>query len=143
MQTTPTNGGAIVTAEFTDAPKPATGITDEQAEDLKTRYGRIASIRSGKPGVYQIVFRHPKRAETKQYRAQIHEPARRADAQEALARKIVVGVWWKGKAHIGEGAAREALDDLLEEYPLAVDSEAASKVIEALASGAVADEEKG
>jgi hypothetical protein len=131
-----TNGGNIIHLQ----PTPAWGLTDEQIADVRAKHPRLGQIQ--RSGRYQIVFRAPKRAEYKRFRAQANEPARRAEAQELLARAVVVAVWWQGRAHVGEGAARDALDGLLEEYPAAVDSAAASEVIEKLMSGAVADEEK-
>lgn len=141
MQTTPANSGPILVRPSELAAAPLWGFTEAQAEDLRSQYRRLGQIY--KPGKYQIIFRAPKRGEYKQFRAQANEPARRSEAQEMLARKIVVGVFWEGKAHLGEAAAREAIGLVLEDYPAACDSSAASEVIEQLMSGAVADEEKG
>jgi hypothetical protein len=110
-------------------------LTDEQFKALEAQYGRIGRIKSkamkdGAP-VWECVFRKPKRAEFKQFRARAHNPAQRADAQEQLARQCVVH------------PSKEAFDALLEDYPAICDSEAATELFQRLMSDAVEESGEG
>lgn len=105
-------------------------LTDEQMAALEAQHGRIGRLKSKREGGWEVVFRKPRRAEFKQFRARAHNPAQKAEAQEILARQCVVY------------PSREAFDALLEDYPAICDSEAASTLFERLMSDAVEEDQK-
>jgi hypothetical protein len=113
-------------------------LTEEQIAELDAKHGRTAMVRSpGRgpdkkggdpvpPGTdWEVIFRKPRSAEYKRFRAANHNPALIADAQETLARQTVVY------------PSPEAFNALLEEWPAI--PEAASKAFAHL-MGLTADE---
>jgi len=64
-------------------------LSDEQIEELRTKHGRIEHVRH-KGGQWEVVYRAPKPLEYKMFRKNANNPATSADAQEMLARAIVV-----------------------------------------------------
>lgn len=79
-------------------------LTKEQIDELEVTHKRVAHL-VGKGGTWEIVIRKPTRSEYKQFRANNHNEARVADAQEVLARQCVVY------------PSKEAFDALLEDWP--------------------------
>lgn len=62
-------------------------LTDEQKADLRAKHTRTCEIAVGD---IEIVLRAPTRSEYRACRAQSHDRAKQADAQEDLVRRIVV-----------------------------------------------------
>ena len=79
-------------------------LSQEQLDQLETQHKRIAHVRA-KDGSWEVVFRKPTRMEYKQYRASSNNEVKKADAQEALCRQIVVY------------PAKADYDILLDEWP--------------------------
>lgn len=108
-------------------------ITEEELSALETAHKRIGHLKSkecddkGIPA-WEIVLRKPSRQEYKQFRAQSHNPAQVAEAQEILARKCVVH------------PSRELFDSMLEDYPAI--PEAAGEMFKKLTGLAVAEDVK-
>jgi hypothetical protein len=97
--------------------------TDDQVAELETKFKRLGRIRHDR-GAYEVVFRRPTRVEFRSFREKIHNPARKAAAQEELARLLVVY------------PTREKFDELLEEYPALCDGEAVSDLLKRMMDGA-------
>lgn len=107
-----------------------TKITKAEIDQLEAAHKRVAVVR-GRPDPdgatpWEVVFRKPTRAEYKMFRANSHNPATIADAQEKLARACVVH------------PSKEAFDALLEDWPAI--PEAASGAFSRL-MGLAADED--
>ncbi len=64
-------------------------MTADQIAELEAKHGEIA-ILNGPAGAYQVAFRKPTRAEYRLFRANIHNPQKVAEAQEALGMATVV-----------------------------------------------------
>ena len=73
-----------------------TELTPEILAALREKHKRIAHIKSartqadGKTPEWQFVIRSPKRSEYKQFRSQVHNEARKAEATEILVRQLVI-----------------------------------------------------
>ena len=81
-------------------------LEKQQIDELEAKHLRIEVVRGeGEKPPWEIVLRKPTRAEYKQFRAHMHDPARIANAQEVLVLKCVVY------------PDPERLDALLEEWP--------------------------
>jgi len=96
-------------------------LSDQEIAELKSTHGRIAHV-VGKGNAWEVVFRKPTRAEYKKFKADAANPARQSDAQEMLARSIVVH------------PSREAFDALLEDYP-AIPEASSSAIAELVGFG--------
>jgi len=118
------------------------GFTQEQIDQLESANKRIARIKSKTPGEWEIIIRRPARKEFKRYRAAQHNEAQKADAQELLMRTIVVATCVRGAVTLDVAKARDAFDQLLEDYPAIADSTAAANALQRLTSDAVEDDEK-
>jgi hypothetical protein len=91
-------------------------LSKDQLAELEEKHGRIAHVvgkavssfrepaKAPTPS-WEVVYRRPRRAEYKLFRANANNPARKADALEILARQCVVH------------PPPEAFDALLDEYP--------------------------
>ena len=103
----------------------ATGLTSEQVQEFEAKHGRIAHVR-GKDGAWECVFRKPKRAEYKRFRALAVSDSK-AEAQEWLALATCVY------------PDATALEALLDNYP-GIPEAAAGKLTEL---AGIATEETG
>ena len=116
----------------------ASRFTQDRLTELEATHGRIAVVRGKRaqhaddktPYPWEVIFRRPKRAEYKMYRANSIDPAQRAEAQETLCKQCVV-----------EPTSREAFDTLLDEWPGIC--EAATDAITSLVGLAADDQGKG
>ena len=74
----------------------AAPITTEVLDALREKHKRIAHVKSartngdGKTPEWEFVIRSPKRSEYKQFRSQVHNEARKAEATEILVRQLVI-----------------------------------------------------
>lgn len=106
-------------------------VTKEILDELEVKHKRIAHLKGksddGAPP-WEIVIRKPSRAEYKQYRAQSHNQATVADAQEILVRKIAVY------------PTGDALEALLDDWPAI--PEACGKALGALTGLSAAEDVK-
>lgn len=64
-------------------------LTKDDLDKIRAQYPDIIHL-VGAGGRYECVFRAPTRGEYKMFRANCHNDARKADANEILARQIVV-----------------------------------------------------
>lgn len=92
----------------------AVPITKEVLDSLREKHKRIAHIKSarsledGKPE-WEFVIRSPKRSEYKQFRSQVHNESRKAEATEILVRQLVIF------------PTAEEFDALMEDWPALCD----------------------
>lgn len=74
----------------------AAPITKEILDGLREKHKRIAHLKSSrnleddKTPEWEFVIRSPKRSEYKQFRSQVHNEARKAEATEILVRQLVI-----------------------------------------------------
>ena len=81
-----------------------TTITQEQLDQWESQHKRILHV-VGKNNAWEVVLRKPTRAEYKMFRSNAHDKAKLADAQEILARQIVLS------------PDAVSFDALLDDYP--------------------------
>lgn len=121
--------------------KPS-GISREQLEELEEKYGDIGHLKSRRAGLWEVVFRPPSRPEMKMFRGSVHNPAKKADAQEMLGRAICVAVFYEGEATVNADAARVKFNRLLDRFPGICDSDACSSAFNRLMHDAVEEDSK-
>lgn len=102
-------------------------LTDEQFDELKTKYKRVCKISCGD---VEVVLRAPTRGEYRQCRSKSHDPASAPDAQEDLVRQIVVH------------PTRAEFDALLDLYPGLCENSDVSKQIAVFTGIKAADDRK-
>lgn len=90
-------------------------LTPEILATLREKYKRIAHLKSarnledGKTPEWQFVIRAPKRSEYKQFRSQVHNEARKAEATEILVRQLIIH------------PTPEEFDTMMEDWPALCD----------------------
>jgi hypothetical protein len=112
-------------------------FTDEQLQELETRFGRIAVVRAETTPPsrwskatpeppYELVFRAPILSESDAFEGNANNDRAKAGATRTLCRQTIVGVSYRGKITIhggertdraGAESVRKAWDDLRSEYP--------------------------
>jgi hypothetical protein len=105
-------------------------ISPERVQELDTKHGTVAHLK-GADGTWEVVVRKPTRAEYKMFRGLASQPESRADAQEALLRRIIV-----------EPEGLTAVDALFEAWPGIAESKTANAAIEQLTGMASQKQEK-
>ena len=93
----------------------AAPVTKEVLDGLRLKHKRLAHLKSnrtlddGKTPEWEFVIKAPNRSQYKQFRSQVHDEKRKADATEMLVRHLVVY------------PSPEEFDALMEEWPALCD----------------------
>ena len=93
----------------------ASPITKEVLDGLRLKHKRIAHLKSsrnqedGKTPEWEFCIKSPSRAQYKQFRSQVHNEARKAEATEILVRQLVIH------------PSPEEFDQMMEDWPALCD----------------------
>lgn len=114
-------------------------FTQAELEAFETEHERIGYVHhSG--GAFSYVFKKAPRLVWKQFRAQIADVSKLADAQEQILKATVIAVKRRGRVAVGAKEAREEFDALLEDFTGAADGADITRRIQAVNGAAEAAE---
>jgi hypothetical protein len=74
----------------------ASPVTTEVLDGLRLKHKRIAHLKSarcladGKTPEWEFVIKSPNRSQYKQFRSQVHDEKRKAEATEILVRQLII-----------------------------------------------------